>query len=200
MLKKLELNSKALQYIKEEINFHSHLSTVLPDISLILEEGVVFSFFPYNFSEKQSSVDYSESFNYVYRKPLLEEIETETISFITDFLNDDHNKYAVFETLSCRYDPIINKRNLPAFYINNRKYTYIKGDCQSKPVKKCLIDAQGYPTIILLLDATCNEFSITNEEELTSKNIHNIVSIIKIIIVGAFDGEGYLFWQRATKK
>jgi len=197
MITKIFLNEQAIQYINEEIKDGGALFNQILRVNL--NNGSVFSYLPFSQS-KAISMDYSESLSYLTGMHFLNEIELLIIKLISDFLNNNPNKYAVFETMARIGDPIINKCGMQAFYVKGRMYDFIRGSDKDKPIKKCLDDAQGYPTIIGLINTYNEDFRIIKDQEFTDIDNLKFMNFLEGLIIGAFDGEGYIIWQSHMQK
>lgn len=197
MITKIFLNEQAIQYIKDEIKNGGVLFNQF--LLMNFNRGSVFSFLPFSQS-KAISLDYSESLSYLTGMHYLNEIELLIVKLISDYLNNNPNKYAVFETMAMKGDPIINKCGMQAFYVKGRSYDFISGSDKTKPIKKCLDDAQGYPTIIGLINTQNEDFTIIKDQEFTDIEIIKFMNFLEGLIIGAFDGEGYIVWQSHWQK
>lgn len=194
MLKKIKLGEDAILYMKDQLTLGGILSSRIQNIDFNV--GSVYTYFPKNIVPLKN-MDYSESIEFLHRKNITEESEILLGKEIFEFLKNNKTSIAIFETFWNRDDPIVIKRQLPFFTIQGRKYDFLVGDSKTQPIKDYLTDASGYPMIITVIKKPQKDFLIENKGEIDEHTINLIVENIEELIIGAFDGEGYVIWQKS---
>jgi hypothetical protein len=72
-------------------------------------------------------------------------------------------------------------------------YKILSDKANPEIIKKCLVNSNAFwHSLCVLTDANLVDLSDT----LTLENIREISFKVYLIIIGAYDGEGYVFWER----
>ena len=90
-------------------------------------------------------------------------------------------------------DPISTQRKVHYFTIGNRKYDFVKKGDPKALIDNCIRDARGYPTVMVFMDIEKSGLSIDIHTEYPEEFASVLASFVESVVVGAFDGEGYLF-------
>ena len=193
MIKAVQLHKEAFVYIRNELSQGGYLSQRL--LKKELSNGIVHTYVPIGFTPNDST-DFGESLNYLTGESSLKEIRDAVASLISDYLDDDKGKYAIFETWQEKGDPSVLKHDLQYFFSHSRLYGYIRGSDEHKPVIEHLREAGDFPTIIILVDfPECNTL-FHQASEIAEQVYEMIVYNLDYLIIGAWDGEGYVVWRK----
>ena len=194
MLRKIELPIEAIDYIKQELTQGGILSNI-EERSTDLSSGQIFTYFPMEFS-LQTPFDFCESLEFLTGERVSDMFDAKISELIGNFLNKSSQNVVIFETWWNEDDPITSKCLLQYFTINGRRYDFLKGGNDKQPIKDYMDDAQGYPSVIVLVNVKDQDIEIHDKTQFPEENINNLVNGTEFVIVGAFDGEGYLIWQK----
>ena len=120
------------------------------------------------------------------------------IPIIESFLSVDSKQLCVFKDIVLRLnDPCIDKVKTPYWPCEDTVYHYILGrDIKKDLVKNVLREAGSYITLgaITSFDEANDLF---NEKRNLQKNdLYEFAKRVQKIIVSAYDGEGYLIWEK----
>jgi hypothetical protein len=63
-------------------------------------------------------------------------------------------------------------------------------------MKDYFIDAQGYPTIVILSKFIKKDNISIQASEVNKSFINDIITNTDWLIIGAFDGEGFILWKK----
>ncbi|MGE0831248.1 MAG: hypothetical protein AB7N99_01145 [Simkaniaceae bacterium] len=119
---------------------------------------------------------------------------------ISDFIFKEMNE----KQLNCVFDDVIrspNDKKPTNLFINygfthqNEIYYIIeKNSASPQLIENCLEKSNAFWHSLCILTKT--NFSDLNKKMLSQEKLTEICHNTKIIIVGAYDGEGYLFWEK----
>lgn len=196
MYQKIYLNNGIFSYLRGELTQGGELSQHL--LELDLEKGVVFTYIPNGFDLSDHG-NYSESMEFKVGKRVAHEFEAITSEAIYEFLDRDSQNVAIFETPWTINDPIVAIRDHHYFLIRSMVYDILLGSSSIESIKQYLRGAQSYPTMIVLSTNFHFEVFLQNME-LNDKTLKQIIENCDSLIVGAFDGEGFLFWTKQETK
>lgn len=192
MFQRINLNDKGISFVRGELSRGGELSQHL--LELDLEKGIVFTYIPIGFDLSDFN-DYSESMEFIVSERVVDKFEEISSKVIYEFLDRGPRNIAIFETLWNINDPIVSKRGHQYFLIKSMVYDFILGSNTKKPIKLYLRGAQSYPTVIVLSTNFHSEDLLHNLD--LNENMQNkITENIDSLIVGAFDGEGFVFWTK----
>lgn len=190
MLKKVKLETNAIDYIKGELSQGGKFSDHL--LGLSFEQGEVTTFIPEGADLNLLIEDYGESITYLTGVPVLKDFELEIINLIQNFLRSGDHRMVVFETfwdLDRHFKP-----EIPWFSVNQQKCIVIDSNQNDAGlITMCMNEANAYPTIYLFIIAP-NVPSL--HQEASDALLSTLSTGTQSVVVGAFDGEGYLIWTR----
>lgn len=198
MLRKVELTAESIDYINQELTQGGALFIEEHLLALNLGQGNVFTYFPIEFAPP-TPVDFGESLEFLTGKRVSEEFNSKISDLIRNFLDESSRNIAIFETMWNESDPITSRSPLQYFTIKGRRYDFLKGEDEKKPVDDYINDAQGYPTIIALINGKDSNFEIWDKLQIPEENVIELTKRTEFLIVGAFDGEGYIVWKKKKK-
>lgn len=189
-MKKIKLDSEALNYISAELNKGFELSQRLRSIDL--NNGEVFTYSPLGF-EQLISDNIDESIDYLTNTSVLEDFNHISNHIIYQFLRKSPNNIAIFETYSRLGDPKLWKHQY--FTIGNCIYRYLLGENTKKTILDYQLSAAFYPGITILSENFQPEY-VLFDHSFTETKIQTLLDNVSYIIVVAFDAEGYVFWKK----
>jgi hypothetical protein len=194
MLKRVLLPKNSVPYIEQELSSGGYLSCQLAKMDL--KNGEVETYLPSKLVDT-TKIDFAESLEFLTGEAVTASYNLIINDIILDFLNNDPTKYAIFETVWNEKDPIVSKRSLQFFTINGVVYDFLKGDDGQKDINKYILDAQDYPTVISLIDIQNKNIAIKPQCSLDNGMVLELINQTVGLLIGAFDGEGYLFWKKS---
>lgn len=192
MLQKLYLNHVGMSYILDELSQGAELSQRL--CWLELQKGAAFTYVPTELSLSSLS-NFSESMEFLSGRNVIHDFDEITVQLIAKYLSKNIDNVVMFETLWRANDPIISKRNYKMVIINSSVYYFISGNDEPKPIIEYLQYAKNYPTVIVLSKRILDENYLPKSKNDTEA-LELFYESIDYIIVGAFDGEGFIFWSK----
>lgn len=195
MLIKVELTAESIDYINQELAQGGELFIEEHLCALNLGQGHVFSYFPIEFSPS-TPVDFGESIEFLTGKRVSGEFNSKIKELIRNFLDENSRNVAIFETMWNEGDPITSQSSLQYFSIKGTRYDFLKGEDEKKPIDDYINDAQGYPTIIALVNGEDSNFEIWDKYHFPEEKVIELIKRTEFLLVGAFDGEGYIIWKK----
>jgi len=193
MLRSDKLAKSAIDYIKQQLLLGGFFSAKINELDL--EAGSVFTYLPQDLRLKPS-IDYSESLEFLTGEKVSTEFDSLISEIIMNYLDNNERKVAIFETIWNRNDLIVSRRLIDYFTIKGRKYDFLKGGDKKELIMNYITDAKGYPTVISIVDIGDKKIDIIPKSEFDEEKVSELASMTDILIIGAFDGEGYLVWQK----
>ena len=198
MLKRVKLpKNNSIEYIKNELSLGGNLSNQLMNIDL--RDGETETYLPIIAKNMDiNHIDYSESLDFLYGERVLGDFKLIIRNIILKFLNNDPTKYVIFETPWSEKDLTASKKlQLQFFTINGFVYDFLKGDDEQKDIDKYRLDSRVYPTVISLMDFQNKNIVIKPKCSLDNRMVSELINQTVGLLIGAFDGEGYLFWKKS---
>jgi hypothetical protein len=122
-------------------------------------------------------------------------------NFVADHLHKPDAAIAVFEDHLARPgDPVFDKLSIPFFTYNDEVYYFLtKRHATDELITKAIRTAQSYLFVCALIKyGTDDIFAIEDRQPMTHRNLEVLASNMTTIVVGAYDGEAYVFWSRAS--
>jgi hypothetical protein len=120
-------------------------------------------------------------------------MDYECSEFISNFLSKDHKNWAVVENYMLDpKSPYVELENVRMFPFDSDVYYFLNKKNSINEIYKTLRRSSQVWHFLAVLTQIQDEISIV----LTDSIIDHICTNVKSIIAGAYDGEGYIFWQR----
>ena len=214
--KQIQLNRDAILYVKECLSDGHTLAHHLLE-TVNLDSGSVSTFVPYDANEGLphdfkhgpllqqphpesviSDQNKADSKIMMIATPNTDSLLTETIS---EYLNANKGRIVILEDAMARpSDPCmktVKKTTWRAFH--DEVYYFLKcPDCSHTQVGQALKDAQStYPVLLgAMITLPHEQRFIIGQGNLTSKALKTVADYTEHIIVGAYDGEGYVIWSK----
>lgn len=120
---------------------------------------------------------------------------------ISEFLISDKNSICIFEDVMAKAtDAWLAKRKSQIFTYNNEVYHFGK-NASKKSINNTLKHAKTtYPPMVgILTNFNIGNITIKDSDEITLDILKIFVENIKGIIIEAYDGEGYVIWEKEYK-
>lgn len=199
------LGSIAQKYILEALSTGNTMALKLQD-SLKLEEGNILSYVP----EKNiptSGQDFTTSIlvtKYSQHDKIdgavsAADIDKWLIEKIALFLKERETHVCIFENALIEPSyPIVKKWKARYAIFKKEIYHLLYSQSPIEQIKKLLtVSRATYPPLIGILTSWNDKLNLNqNPEFLDEEQINNLVKSTSSLIVGAYDGEGYLIWER----
>ena len=210
-LKKYELDFDITwKYIKNNIEGANTLCTELINI-LDFHTGFFFTLLPSNanfqrINEFTDGIILPQNPNVEFiineKKASYSEIPTlqeELCDFIFKTLNDNQKLSCIFDDVLRSSDSsqldFFNQRNLFFTYNEELYYKINKNNVNYNSILKCIEMSNAiWHSLCIISENQLN----SAETILTLEKIKAICMNAKIVIIGAYDGEGYIFWEKAS--
>jgi hypothetical protein len=119
------------------------------------------------------------------------------VSRIGDFLKRKEGGVCIFENyLARRTDPALSRaRSRVRLYGDEVYHVLTEEDAKPEPIKAAVAEAEGLPIFIGALSTLPQGSRIYSaQRELAGEELRALADRAEKIIVGAYDGEGYLIW------
>lgn len=123
-------------------------------------------------------------------------IRMELTNAILGAVQSDENTYCVFDDFMRDLDEVYEDDPLKGEkYLNNKQTYYIldRENISVDAIEVCMHRSYAFwHSLCLLTHADLK----TRDLGLSEATIHDIASQAQLIVVGAYDGDGYVFWQK----
>ena len=123
-------------------------------------------------------------------------LRNELVQFIDDFLNLNKESACIFENVIKLISDPQNEfyRNYGMFFDKNIYYKILSSQRDKDIILQGIKEnEEAWHFLCVLIDLQQDDFI---NKKLTLRKIRKISIKTKIIIVGAYDGEGYVFWEK----
>lgn len=208
------IEKQLIKYIIEYDEMWSYWEDRLTNVNLLsstllsrvdFKKGVFFTLLPsdanldqiYKFSEggilpQNPRLSYGDGRKGSYS--ITPTLENELVLYLLQFINI--NEICIFDNVSGSF---LNQKDTDffqsfgLFHEDEVYYLMTKNNVTPETLSLCihLSEAFWHSLCVVAPYATC-----PSRKELTDEDTKKICSEIKIVIVGAYDGEGYVFWQK----
>jgi hypothetical protein len=205
-------NKKAKQYFLDILRVGNALSKIVLE-HLIFEEGVFYTLLTedadldqlYKFDSGGilPGLPEEEVFLEGFKKPFIGErinsIDPELAGFMYQLLNKDKERSIIFEDATQSIDdPNIDFFRLHGLSHNKEIYYLINQEVNSfENISKAIDESFDFWHFMCLI--TKAPFDDIEDKKFTLKKMKEVCENIEFLIIGAYDGEGYIFWERAEK-
>jgi len=193
MLKTIDLPKEAISCICSCLSRGNHLSSLL--LNLPLQQGRVRTFLPSQVAQERLL-----KFN-VGGLAKRNETEPHLRDIVAEHLRKPDSPIAIFEdNLAKPGDPVLRTISMPFFTYNDEIYYFLTTrQTTDKLITAAIRRAQSYVFICAL--TTCGTDDILTFEhgrQITYSNLDALARNATSIVVGAYDGEAYVFWSRVS--
>lgn len=219
-IKKIILDfDKTFPYFKDHIGCGKTLSKKIIE-KIDFSQGLFFTLLPenanlnklYEFSHgeiiPQSSNSEEPFFIEGISQPfhLLLTTDHDLCEFIKFFLNKQNKNYAILESVVSEIDdPNINIKNVKLISYNKEIYYFLNKKNSIEEINETVKTTVEFWHFLSVLTTSETKIltPLDNQEldkkpsyPLTNKDFDKICDHIKFVIAGAYDGEGYIFWEK----
>ena len=121
-------------------------------------------------------------------------------STIRMYLSKENKRLCIFENaLANSSDPWISSKKSKIFIFKHEVYHFLlRSDVAGKKIEQTIRDATSHLFIGVLTSVPRETAFPKNRQEVNFEELKVFVERTEKIIVGAYDGEGYLFWKSGT--
>jgi hypothetical protein len=192
----------SFDYIRSQLSLGRSLSHMLN--TMPIEKGKVFSFVPADTS-KEKLYDFSSGGIYLFDKEILKttkivpvrnDSKPLVIDEIITHINADKMNCCIFEDPNAMpKDPF---HGVEFLNFNNEEvyYFFDQGNVQYQEIKKAFIFSEAY-IFLCILSSLELDIRITHESGfITGSLLELLVEGVNSFFVRAYDGEGYLLWNK----
>jgi hypothetical protein len=117
-------------------------------------------------------------------------------TIISEHLVATSSRVCVFEDANTRpSDPVFHRIKTPVFTFENEVYHFARGGAADSGEIQQLIRAASSWLVIGVLAALPSGVVLENRSEVPDATLDALASGAEKIIVGAYDGEGYVIWS-----
>jgi hypothetical protein len=189
MLKKIVLSEQGFEYIQKELIRGSSFAKLV--LNLPLTEGTCETLIP-EMLDTRLLTDFSNS---IYLSSGLSLAKTKffLIEKILKFLQDDLDNCVIIETFLKSKDAALTNRIEPYIVYGEDVYYFLTYSTLKTIIESALADARAYPKIIAF---TKYDSVIPNDKTIQFENLEVLARNLQLLVVGAYDEEGYIFWSK----
>ncbi|WP_154017597.1 hypothetical protein [Criblamydia sequanensis] len=125
--------------------------------------------------------------------PLPRIIETEVCNYVFDFLSEQSERIVIFEDFELRpYDKNLEKEGLQLSIHNDEVYYIASSGVRKESVDSAVFSTQSaWHSVMVMANKISNL-----PKNLTQKDFQNICENVSQIATTAYDGEGFVFWEK----
>jgi len=208
MITKIEITTKdSINYVREQLFLGGKtLSNFL--LSIPLEKGKIFAIVPDN-TDSQILFQFETGGVYTYdqdlfkRKPVLIPIRNDSRPFVIDLIE---NYIKINESHCCIFEEPVGQPNFPYVIQSGIEYVHIENEMyyffdeknsDREKLEDAFTTSEGYYFLCGLSSLPIEEHSLFAPfKEITSGYLKKIAENLTAFITRAYDGEGYLMWER----
>jgi hypothetical protein len=191
VLTEIDLTKDAIAHIRSCLSRGNRLSSLL--LNLPLQQGLVRTFLPTQVArERLLKFDVGGLAKRNQTEPNLRNV-------VAAHLHEPDAPIAAFEDHLARPgDPVLDKLSVPFFTYNDEVYYFLtKRHTTDELITKAIRTALSYLFVCALVKyGTDDMFAIEDRQPMTHRNLEVLASNMTTIVVGAYDGEAYVFWSR----
>jgi len=206
----IKMDVRAINYVKEIIDAGLSLSSKIGN-AIELSKGCVFTFFPNginptNLYDFKAGGKMPESKEETWRrgkdviaKPVLN-TNACLVNMIHEYLQKERDNICIFENFnSSRSDPWSEREKVNLFFYKDEVYHLLSNKTLStKSIGQEIYDSGTvYHFLGVMSSLPIENQKAIESHELSDTEWDIVVRNLKRIIVGAYDGESYLIWERA---
>lgn len=190
MLKKFEFGPEAIAYIRNQLSLGKTLASYLD--RLPLERGKTIAYLPASVSAKTSK-NFENGHVGSTRQTL-----PKLLDFVSQYLVKPGKRYAVFEKSFARADDKSIRWTIEHLFFHGIEvYSFLtEKDYASEQLKFALTAPGGYYFIGALTSLSVNRPDIQERPVVSEDFLEQLATRAEHILVGAYDGEAVLIWNR----
>lgn len=192
--KLFQFGAESLSYLREQLSSGNYYARSL--LRLPFEEGMVLSNLPGILSPEEAR-DFNSSLFLRTNLSARKASQTWLVSLISTYLAGRDSSFAIFETLLEEGDKALISIQSHLFSHEKQIYLYLS---ESSPeiVLETLRHARGFPFVGGLITLPQSDSQFRPYEKVTYSIFDKLVERTDHILVGGYDDEGYLVWQRVA--
>ncbi len=190
MLTRYELGAEAIAFIRSELSQGRELATAIVDAPL--ERGQVVTFLPDSLGETQLT-DFSSG------GVASGEETRKTADLIAAYVSKGAERICVFEHPTANKDDP-RSPTVSFFTVGMTVYLFMTQDTPGSQIESAAREAHWYPAIGILASLPPGERPPENRSEQDPRLLSRLAKGTDHMIVGAYDGEGWLLWSNPTAK
>jgi hypothetical protein len=203
--KEIKLGLEAITYLKDRLSCGNTLANILLQ-NCDFEVGSIFTILPANISDEVAkefktggklpsllAADYEQS----NLEPIAD-MDSQLVTDIHVFLSANEGHVCVFEDASAeRNYPFLQALDTRFSFFNDEVYHLLSHeDLDDNKILKTIRAARSW-LFIGIMASVSQDISLSLEhKDLTMDDLNLLAKGTEKIIVGAYDGEGYLIWDR----
>jgi len=117
------------------------------------------------------------------------------VEFVLQYLNGGGRRLFLVEDAVARpSDPAITSSRVPCFFVGDEVYEFIsRPSATTAGISRAVDQAHSFPFVGVL---TCTDFRPTRGSCLSAADLRAMAERMAAVVVGAYDGEGYVIWER----
>lgn len=187
---------EALPYFRAQLAAGDTFAHAL--LGVPLDQGSIISFLP-SIANEQSRHAFDVSlFLTTGHRIGKQAINVKLADFIAAYLGQARRPYAIIETLARVSDPGLTRMALAYFTYATEVYVFhTKHDRTPESIRATLNSARDYPFICGLTTLPEDYPTIQSRRAVTLDTLEQLARNTRHILVGAYDAEGYLIWNRS---
>lgn len=181
---------KAIKYVKKKLTNINKLSVYLTDL-IDFKLGEFYTLLPEDAN--------LEDINKFHSGGICHSVINEINSIVINKLHQNNQMSCIFDDVTATYhagykDSLFSSCGL--FYENEVYYLVTQTKASTDLVDACFYASNATWHSLCVL----TEIDISNviDQKITLEKIQQICLNAKLIIIGAYDGEGYIFWEKTS--
>jgi hypothetical protein len=215
--KEITLGPEAIDYIRKCLRDGNTLASYLLQ-KLNLDRGRVVTFLSSEVTAEvakqfttggklplppKSQWRYTEGESSKWRMVPIPDTDSCLVTIIEAFLSAEEKRVCIFEdALSRPHDPILSRSVARLLTFNDEVYHFLSGrDVESSKIRQTIRQAKSIPLFIGAMTFIPEESSFSYKARKMTIASDELLRVLaertEKIVVGAYDGEGYLIWNRA---
>lgn len=120
-----------------------------------------------------------------------------TLDTVERFLRDDVKNILILENANARpTDPVLKRSKSTILTFHNEVYHLIIGKPSKEDIRRSIVESESLWTLVGFMTSLPTEADFPSTKELSLDMIGLLAENTQKILIGAYDGEGFLIWQR----
>lgn len=189
-------NTLSQKVIRKMIFSHGDFFTILPenaDLTRLYEfpYGGIIPPIPYG-----DKVYYIEGQSEPFHPQQVITVCFELSAFIKLYLGKQPKNYSILEAVILRsYDSNLDIKNVTMIPFQEEVYYLLNNTNSTEEIEETIRTSEQVWHFLAVL----TELDRKPSNHLTNEDFDRICDQIKLVVVGAYDGEGYIFWEKNNK-
>jgi hypothetical protein len=204
-LKKITLSLESVDYIKSILKHGNTISSYLLK-NCDLEKGKVITFLPFDVSKEDAKqFTFGGKFKYSTESakmlPMPPNIYDYLVEVIQSFLKKGKGRLCIFEDkTSLPNDPLISLKDTRIFICESEVYYILcKEDAGNiEKINDTIWDSDSHWHFVCVMTSVSKENSVLkNNKKINHNDLKLLAERAEKIVIGAYDGEGFLIWNKS---